>query len=149
MSHHLAQVNIGRIRGPVDSEVMREFKAGLDPMNALAEASPGFVWRLKGAGNNASDLAPYPDPLVIVNLSVWTGVEELRAYAYGSAHVEFFRRRREWFERFELSHVALWWIAAGTRPTVDEARERLAAIDARGSTPFAFTFRAPFPPPAS
>jgi len=148
VSFQLAQVNVGRIRGPMDSEVMRVFRENLEPINALAEASPGFVWRLKTAAGNATELSPYPDPLILINLSVWESVEALRAYAYGSAHAEFFARRREWFEKFESQHLALWWIPVGTQPTIDDAKERLAAISARGSTPFAFTFKHAAPPPA-
>ena len=144
----LAQINIGRIRGAsMDDPVMAEFRAALDEINALAEASPGFVWRLKGDSGNATEIAAFPDPRVLVNMSVWTDRESLHAYVYRSMHGRFFARRQAWFQKFESKHAALWWVPAGHRPTTDEAKLRLASLDRLGPTPFAFTFKASFPPP--
>jgi hypothetical protein len=147
VSHQLAQINIGRIRGPLESEVMREFRAALDEINALAERSPGFVWRFKTASGNATSVVAYPDPLVLVNLSVWEDVGSLRDYVYRSDHGRFFARRANWFERMETPPLALWWIPAGTIPTVEEAKARLALLAEKGETAAAFTFRRPFAPP--
>jgi hypothetical protein len=143
---HLAQVNIGRLRAPIDHPMIKDFADNLDPINALAEASPGFVWRLTGEGNNATDLQPFDDALVAINMSVWTDVPSLGAYVYRSGHVQFMRRRREWFEHMDL-YMVLWWVPAGHRPTIDEAKERLALLEAHGPTPQAFTFKVPFPAP--
>jgi uncharacterized protein DUF3291 len=142
---HLAQVNIGRMKGPLDGPIMAGFMARLDDLNALAERSDGFVWRMQGEAGNNTYLRPYDDERIIVNLSVWESIEKLRAYVYDSAHAELLKQRRDWFEKFESSMLALWWIPAGHIPTIDEAKGRLAALDARGPTPFAFTFRVPFP----
>lgn len=132
----------------MDSPIMTDFANALDEINALAEASPGFVWRFKDdASNNATSVRPYDDPRILVNLSVWSSLEALRDFAYRSAHGKFFARRREWFEPYEAPHLALWWIPAGTTPTVDEARERLALLTASGETERAFTFRRAFPMP--
>jgi hypothetical protein len=130
---HLAQVNIARMRGPLDSAVMADFVARLDEINALADGSPGFVWRLQTSEGNA----------------VWRSIEDLRAYVYGSAHVEVLRRRQEWFTRMETVYAALWWVPGGHRPSIDEAKKRLAHLERHGPTPFAFTFKAPFPPDAA
>jgi hypothetical protein len=143
---HLAQINIGRIKGPLDGPVMAGFMARLDDLNALAERSDGFVWRMQGEAGNNTYLRPYEDERIIVNMSVWESIEALRGYVYNSAHAEILKQRRDWFEQFDSSMLALWWIPAGHIPTIDEAKERLASLDARGPTPFAFTFRAPFPP---
>ena len=145
--HHLAQINIGRLRGPLGSAVVAGFEAGLDAMNALAEASPGFVWRLQDEGGDATQIALYDDPLVIVNVSVWESVDALRAYAYDTAHRDFLRRRREWFERMDEPHLALWWVPAGHLPTGAEARDRLAHLAAHGPSARAFTFVDVPPPP--
>lgn len=146
MKFHLAQINVGRTRGPMDSPVMAEFAAALDEINALAEASPGFVWRFKTDNGNATEVKAYEDPLMLVNLSVWESVESLRNYAYRSAHGKFFARRAEWFESSAEAPFALWWIPAGQIPTVEEAVARLAELRARGPGPRAFTFKQPFPP---
>jgi hypothetical protein len=146
MKFELAQVNIGRIRGPMESEVMRGFREALDEINALAEASAGFVWRFKTEAGNATSVSAFPDPLVLINLSVWESPAALRDYVYRSVHGKFFARRAEWFEKFEAPHLALWWVPAGERPTTAEARGRLASIAAQGPTPFAFTFRESFRP---
>lgn len=146
---HLAQVNIGRVKGPPDSPVMAGFMARLDEINALAERSPGFVWRLQTPAGNATDLRPYDDDTILINMSVWESLEELRAYVFESSHRELLRQRREWFEKFEGVYAALWWVPAGHRPSIEEAKQRLAHLAANGPTPFAFTFKDPFPASAA
>ena len=147
-AYHLAQVNVGRILGPIDSAVMAGFVAKLDEINALAEASQGFVWRLKTEDDNATAIRPYEDDRIMVNLSVWESAESLHAYVYDSAHVEVMRRRREWFARMTEAFMALWWVPAGHLPTVAEAVEKLDQLRALGPTPEVFTFRQMFAPPA-
>jgi hypothetical protein len=142
---HLSQVNIARMRAPLEDPLMADFVARLDEINALAERSPGFVWRLKGEANNATYLRPYEDERIIVNMSVWESIEQLKRYVYYSAHVEVFRRRQDWFEKFQGAYAALWWVPKGHEPGVDEAKKRLAHLDAHGPSPFAFTFKQPFP----
>lgn len=144
---HLAEVNVGRLKAPIDHPMIKDFADNLDRINALAEGSPGFVWRLKGDGNNATDLAIGDDPLFIPNLSVWEDIPSLGAYVYRSGHVEIMRRRSEWFEHMDL-YMALWWVPAGHTPTVEEALEKLAHVEAHGPTAAAFTFKTPFPPPS-
>jgi len=146
MDFHLAQINVGRAVGPIDGPQLAEFHALLDPVNALADSSPGFVWRLQTDAGNATALRPYDDDRIIVNMSVWESIAALRAFVYTTMHAQVMRRRREWFERFATSYLALWWVAAGAVPTVDEAKLRLASLDARGPTPYAFTFRRTFAP---
>ena len=143
---HLAQINIGRMKGPLDGPVMSGFMARLDDLNALADRSDGFVWRLQGDAGNNTDLRPYEDARTIVNLSVWETLEQLRAYVYGSEHAELLKQRRDWFEKFDGVMLALWWIPAGHIPSVDEAKERLASLEHQGPTQFAFTFKTAFPP---
>lgn len=146
--YHLAQLNIATLKAPLDSPALADFVANLDQINALAEASPGFVWRLKTDDGNATALRPLGDD-VIINVSVWEDVEALHRYVYASAHVEFMRRRREWFARMAEAFMVLWWVPAGHAPTVEEALDRLAALRANGPTPAAFSFRQAYPPPDS
>jgi hypothetical protein len=148
MDWQLAQVNIGRLRAPVDDPLIADFVAGLDRINALADQTPGFVWRLQTEDGNATAIRPdTDDELLAINMSVWESIEALADYVYRSEHVTFMRRRREWFERFSGVYLALWWIPAGTIPTVVEAMDRIAHLDRRGPTPTAFTFRQLFGPP--
>jgi hypothetical protein len=144
---HLAQVNIARARAPLDSPVMAGFVALLADINALAERSPGFVWRLQTEAGDATALRPYDDERVLVNLSLWSGVDELKSYVYRGAHAAVMRRRREWFERFDGFYLALWWVAAGQLPTVEDAKARLARLEREGPGPEAFTFSQLHPPP--
>jgi Domain of unknown function (DUF3291) len=116
MGFHLAQINIARSLAPLDSSVMRDFVALLPEINALAESTSGFVWRLVGDGADATGVRAYEDPLIIVNMSVWKDIEALRNYAYRSGHVHAFRRRKEWFEESEVPTFALWWIPAAFGP---------------------------------
>jgi heme-degrading monooxygenase HmoA len=146
MKTHLAQVNIARMRGPLEGPVMAGFVARLDEINALADGSPGFVWRLQTDAGNATYLRPYDDERIIINMSVWESIEQLRNYVYQSRHAEVLRQRRDWFEKLDSPVVALWWVPAGHVPPVDEAKKRIAHLEEHDPTPFAFSFRSPFPP---
>jgi RimJ/RimL family protein N-acetyltransferase len=142
----IAQVNIARMRGALEGPVMAGFVARLAEINALADGSPGFVWRLQTPEGNATYLRPYDDDRILFNLSVWKTVEDLRSYVYRTAHAEVLRQRDDWFEKFGAPVVALWWVPPGHRPSIDEAKKRLAHLQEMGPTAFAFTFRNPFPP---
>jgi hypothetical protein len=145
---HLAQANIGRFRAPLDDPIMEGFRTQLDPINALADQSPGFVWRLQTEDGNATAIRPYAgDDLMAVNMSVWESLESLQQFVYKSEHVAPLRARRQWFEQIEGPILVLWWIPAGEIPTVREAQERLRHLAAHGPTPHAFTFRTPFAVP--
>jgi hypothetical protein len=144
---HLAQVNIGKMVAPQGDPRVQPFFDALDEVNALAEQSPGFVWRLTGEGNNATDILPTADPLLLINMSVWEDAESLFQFVYRSAHTPVMVRRREFFERFEGSYQALWWIEVGTTPTINDALSRLWHLDRFGPTGHAFTFKKRFPPP--
>ncbi len=145
--YQLAQINIARAKAPLDSELLRDFVDALDAVNAMADDSPGFVWRLKTEDGNATSVRAYEDERIIVNMSVWESIESLREFVYrGPAHLAVLRRRREWFELMDV-YMALWWVAAGHVPTVAEAQERLDCLATHGPTPLAFTFRVSFPPP--
>jgi hypothetical protein len=144
---HLAQVNIGRLIAPKGDPRVQPFFDALDRINALAESSPGFVWRLKDEGGNATDIQYSPDPLLIPNMSVWIDAESLFDFVYRSAHTPEMARRREYFERFQGAYQALWWIPAGTMPTVNDALSRLWLLDRFGPSADAFTFKSRFPKP--
>ena len=137
---HLAQINIARALAALDEPLMAGFVARLDDVNALAEASPGFVWRLKSETGNATDVQAFDDPRILVNMSVWRTPEQLKDYVFRSAHVEVMRQRKAWFERPSDVNTALWWVAAGHIPTVEEGKERLEYLRRHGETEFAFSF---------
>jgi hypothetical protein len=145
--HHVAQVNIGEVRGPLDSPMLAGFMSLLEPINALADRSPGFVWRLQTEAGDATSLRPYDDDRIMINLSVWESLPALWNFVYASRHLDVLRRRREWFQRMADAYTALWWVEAGRPPTVVEAVERLEALRRDGPSPQAFTFKATFPPP--
>jgi hypothetical protein len=146
-THNLAQINIARLLAPIDDPRIADFVAQLPAINALAESSPGFVWRLKSDADNALDVAFDDDPLVIVNMSVWESVEALRGFAYRSQHVSVFRDRSRWFEKMPLASTCMWWIRVGELPTVADAKAKLEAFRRSGSTPDAFSFAEPYPAP--
>jgi hypothetical protein len=128
---------------------MADFVAQVDAVNALAERSPGFVWRLQGAHGDSTDIRVNDDPLILVNMSVWQSVKALENYAYRSAHAEVMRDRKRWFARYDGPYYALWWIPAGHVPTVEDGRQRLARLAEKGPTPEAFWFGAVYDAPAS
>jgi hypothetical protein len=143
---HLAQANIARQRGPLDSPVMRGFVVALDPVNRIAERSPGFVWRLGSSQSHGATTLRDGSFPVIVNLSVWESYEALHAFVYHSPHGAYLRRRARWFEPSPQPSTVLWWVEAGQRPTVEEALRRLRHLRAHGPSPRAFTLRRRFEP---
>lgn len=145
--YHLAQINIARLLAPIDDPLIAEFVAQLPPINALADSSPGFVWRLQTESGDATSIRIYEDEMIALNMSVWESVEALREYAYKSAHAGVMRDRKKWFEKFDGPYMALWWIPAGHVPSPQEGKERLDHLRTHGDTPYAFSFRNVFPKP--
>jgi hypothetical protein len=143
---HLAQLNVGRLRAPIDDPTIDDFRTNLAAVNALAEVSPGYVWRLQDESGNATSIKAFEDDLEILNLTVWESIEALADFTYRTGHVEFLRRRREFFEAPTQAILCLWWIPEGTIPTVEDAIARLEHLRAHGPTPTAFTFRDRFEP---
>ena len=146
--YQLAHANIARMRAALDDPVMAGFVERLEPLNALADSSPGFVWRLQDEEGDATAIRIFEDERILFNLSVWRSIEDLDAYTYKSAHVEAVRARSEWFERMVKPGLVLWWLAAGELPTVEDARWRLELLWNEGPTREAFTFRNRFEVPA-
>lgn len=146
--YELAQLNIAELTAPLDSPDLKDFVDNLDRINGLADAAPGFVWRLQTDDGDATALQPLGEG-TIVNLSVWQDIASLHNYVYRTAHVEIMRRRREWFARMRDAYLVLWWIDAGRRPTPEEAIARLEQLRTNGPTPEAFTFKHPYPVPGS
>ena len=146
-TYHIAQINIARMLAPIDDPVLADFVAQLQPINALAEKSPGFVWRLQSESGDATSIKVYDDDMIIVNLTVWESPDALRGYVYKSAHREVLRDRKRWFEKFDGPYYALWWIPAGHLPTTDEGKERLEYLRTHGDSAYAFSFKNLFPAP--
>ncbi len=145
--YELAQMNVAHLRAPLDSPQLADFVGALDRINALADGSDGFVWRLQDESGNATGLHPMGED-VIVNMSVWRDPESLQAFVYRSDHVGVMRRRREWFEKMDI-YLVLWWVPRGHRPTAQEGIERLDLLRSRGPSADAFTFGKLFSAPDS
>jgi hypothetical protein len=145
----LAQANVARMRAPLEDPVMEGFRSQLERINALADRSPGFVWRLQTEEGDATAVRAFDDPGILFNMSVWESLEALHAYVYKSDHVGPLRSRRAWFEPMTEASLVLWWIPASHVPTVEEARERLERLRRLGPTAEAFTFRHPFSAPGA
>jgi hypothetical protein len=143
--HHLAQINIARMLASIDDPLMADFVAQLPPINALAEESPGFVWRLQSEKGDATSIKVYDDDMIIINLTVWENVDSLREYVYKSAHHRVLRERKRWFEKFNGPYYAMWWVPAGHLPDPQEGKERLEYLREHGDSPHAFSFKQIFP----
>ena len=139
---HVAQINIGTMVAATDDPRVKEFMDALEHVNAIADAAPGFVWRLQTDSGNATEIQIFPNPLTLVNMSVWESVDALKAYVYRSEHMEFFLRRAAWFEH-DAKRVALWHVPAGTIPVLDEAVRRVDFLERNGASPYAFGFVKP------
>jgi hypothetical protein len=144
---HVAQYNIAWLVAPLDDPRLADFHANLDRINELGDRSPGFVWRHRTPEGNSTSVRVRDDPRILINFTVWETVEDLFEYAFRSAHVEVYRRRKEWFEHLDEPYAVLWWIPAGHEPTVEEGEERLRHLADHGPMPDAFTFKQRFPPP--
>jgi heme-degrading monooxygenase HmoA len=135
---HLAELNIARLRYPKGDPRAAEFFDNLDRVNAVAERMPGFVWRLKDEGGNATNLTYNNDPRVIANLSVWESAEALERYVFQTLHTVFYRKRELWFDKMSGPHMVFWRVEPGAQPTFAEAAERLARLAALGPSEAAF-----------
>ncbi len=142
--YHIAQLNIALMRAPLESPIMADFVAWLEPVNAIADSAPGFIWRLQSESGDATSIRAFDEEYMLVNMSVWKSVDDLYQYVYKSDHAQVFRRRKEWFELMEQSATVMWWIPAGHIPTVDEAKIKLELLRKNGPTPQAFTFKQRF-----
>ena len=145
--YYLAQINIALMKAPLDNPIMAEFADALDKINQVAETSPGFVWRLKTSSGNATDIRAYSNPKILANISVWQNIEQLKVYVYKSLHGDFFIRRRQWFEKYQGEHFAMWWISSEHLPTVEEGKTKLEYLTLHGDSPESFTFAKPYPLP--
>jgi uncharacterized protein DUF3291 len=146
-AYRLAQVNIARLLAPLTDPVMADFVANLAPINAIADRSPGFVWRFQTEDGDATAIRPYDDDRIVINFSVWEDLAALQDFIYRGAHAEIMKRRREWFARLADAYIALWWVPAAHRPALEEAVERMEHLKQHGPSPHAFTFRELYPAP--
>lgn len=139
----LAQVNIAQRLAPMDDPIMQDFVNNVDRINALADKHKGFVWRLK---DEDKDLATevFQDDTLLINMSVWETIDALFDYTYKSDHVEIFKRKKEWFSKMKMLHMAFWYIPEGYEPTFQDAKDRLDYIEKHGDTPYAFGFKRKF-----
>lgn len=144
---HLAQVNIGIAKGPMDSQVMQVFADNLAPINAIAESSEGFIWRLKGDVGDATNITFSDNPNELVNMSVWQSVDALKNFMFKTHHIDFLKRKKEWFETPTEATYVLWWVPVGHIPTLDESKEKLTLIRQNGDTALAFSFKKVFDAP--
>ena len=147
-SYYLAQLNIAKMKFPIESPEMFEFVDNLENINALAEHSPGFVWRLQTEDGDATGIDFFGAD-VLVNMSIWENVESLHSYVYKTAHAKIMSRRKEWFNRVEEAYTVLWWTPEGTIPPLDEAKSKLELLKAQGPTTEAFSIKQAFPSPGS
>jgi hypothetical protein len=147
VKYNVAQYNIAKLLAPLDSPQLADFMAALDPLNALADGYPGFVWRHQTEDGNSTSIRVRGDPMILINFSVWESIEQLHEYTYRTAHTEIYRRRREFFHHMDVPYLALWWVPDGHEPSVLEAEERLDYLQAHGPSPYAFGFKSRFPAP--
>ncbi len=143
---HIAQLNIAQAKAPLDTPVMKDFVDNLEPVNAMAESSEGFIWRLKDEEGDATKIPIFNDPSLLVNMSVWASVESLKHFIFKTHHLTFLQRKGEWFEKMPMANQVLWWIQEDHIPTVAEAEQRLIYLRENGESPYAFSFRSKYEP---
>jgi hypothetical protein len=145
---HLAQINIAHLLAPIDSPLLADFVADIDYINSIAEKSQGFVWRLKDESGNATDINPFDNETIIVNMSVWESIDHFKKFVYESGHVEVFKKRAKWFSKMNTPHTAMWWVPAGYLPTAQEGKEKLEFLAKNGDTIDSFSFKRTFEMPS-
>ncbi len=141
---YLAQINIAEMIAPINDPIMADFVSNLDRINALAEESEGFVWRLKGDDGNATSITVFDNLFLIINMSVWKNIDTLFDFTYKTAHAEILKRKKEWFKNMPRMHMALWYVDQDHCPTAQEAKERLYYLQEHGESPYAFSFKSKF-----
>lgn len=142
-NYNLAQVNIAKRLAPMDDPIMRDFVNNLDKINAIADVSDGFVWRMQDEDKDEGALV-FQDDALLINISVWKNLESLFSYTYNSGHIEVLKRKKEWFGKMEMKHMAFWYIKEDAIPTFQDAKNRIDYLNMHGSTPYAFTFKKQF-----
>jgi len=140
---HLAQVNIAKRLAPLDDPIMQDFINNLDKINAIADSSDGFIWRLKDEDKDEA-VSVFHDDSLVINMSVWEDLDSLFNYTYNSGHIEVFKRKKEWFSKMKMMHMAFWYVPEGYKPTFQDAKNRLNYLNAFGETPYAFSFKSKF-----
>ncbi|MFV9551155.1 DUF3291 domain-containing protein [Algibacter sp. PT7-4] len=143
IKYNLAQVNIAKPLAPMDNPIMQDFVNNLDKINAIADAAEGFIWRLKDEDKNEAT-SVFQDDLLIINMSVWENLESLFNYTYKSGHIDVFKRKKEWFSKMKMMHMAFWYIPEGYTPSFQDAKNRLDYLNTHGDTPYAFSFKSKF-----
>ena len=147
MHYHLAQLNIAQALDEMDAPRMQDFVSQLDAINAMADQAKGFVWRLQSEAGDATALRVFDNPLLLVNMSVWESVEDLKQFVYQSQHVELIRDRASWFDKMDRGHQVLWWVKAGHIPSIEQAKQKLEYLEKHGPSAQAFVFGRTFPAP--
>ena len=149
MKYHIAQFNVAKMIASFDDLVMQDFVDGLEPINTMADNSPGFIWRLQDDSGDATSIQAFEDERILVNMSVWESLDALKGFVYRSAHLDFLRNKKVWFQPLTGSNLVLWWVQEGHIPTVAEGKRRLEILASRGPSQEAFTFSTSFPAPRS
>lgn len=147
MTHYIATSNVARMLAGYEDAAMAGFLERLDPVNAVADASPGFIWRYESGDEESEEVRVFGDKQILFNMSVWESIEALEKFAYQSVHLEVLQKKSNWFERPTRTPLVLWWVKAGHVPSVVEAKERFDVLWRDGPTPIAFTFKERFPAP--
>jgi hypothetical protein len=145
--YYLAQINIAKLIEPIDSPLLEDFVGDLDRINKIAEESKGFIWRLEDESGNALNVNPLNDPTLIVNMSVWETVEDLKKFVYYSGHIEVFIKRAKWFEKMNTPHMALWWVRKDELPSAEDAKNKLLELENHGESQSSFSFKKLFEMP--
>lgn len=149
MTYHIAQFNVAKMVARLDDPIMQGFVDALEPINTMADNSPGFVWRLQDDSGDATSIQVFGDESILVNMSVWESLEAVKEFVYRSTHVNFLRDKKKWFGPLSGPNLVLWWVEQGHMPTVAEGKQRLEMLRSSGPSPQAFTFSRAFTAPAS
>lgn len=144
--YQLAQLNVALSKAPKGDPLLKDFFDNVARINALADQSKGFVWRMQGDAENSHADAVFATPGLLINYSVWDSLDDLAAFTYRSDHRDIMRRRKEWFDHVDV-YMVLWWVPKGHIPTAEDAKARLETLRQNGPTPEAFVFKTPFPAP--
>lgn len=148
---HLAQVNVARLREPLDSQRLSDFVVALDPVNATADLAPGFIWRLKTEEGNATSLTAFEWDVngsagVLINMSVWESYEALKNFVYSPLHLEVLRKKKNWFFKAAEATTALWWIPSGSIPSIQDAELKVKELRLNGASAKVFDLSKKFEP---
>lgn len=135
---YLAELNIADWKIDPASPQAAGFVGNVGRINALAERSPGFVWRKKDDERDTRGYNVIGGPKTLMTMSVWQTPQDFEHFVWNTVHKKIYQNKAQWFDQLESHSLVMWWIDEDHEPTLEEAKTRLDHLNENGDSDFAF-----------